>query len=195
MPDIKTSMMIKRGFNMAEYLKEFIDGENILAAETNANNNYLLDQIRDSTSVLTAKINSLTSQLNTNLQAIYPIGAIYIGTTETCPIANLFGTWEKVSEGRVLQGADEGHEAGTTIPAGLPNVSFNQRIGNMWPNPTVDGAMTATAQGHSNNAGNGGTSVQWWNFNFNGSRSSSVYGQANTVQPPAFVVNIWRRTA
>ena len=27
------------------------------------------------------------------------------------------------------------------------------------------------------------------------SRSSSIYGQSSTVQPPAYVVNIWRRTA
>lgn len=189
---------------MAEYLKEFIDGEDILAAETNANNNYLLDQIRDSSSVLTAKINSLTSQLNTNLQTIYPIGAIYIGTTETCPIANLFGTWEKVSEGRVLQGADEEHEAGTTIPAGLPNLEGNFRVTNQWPtkgygisgsNNETSGVFTASGQWGTNSAGNGGTGARGFDYSFNASSGNSVYGQSDTVQPPAFVVNIWRRTA
>ncbi len=70
MPDIKTLMMIKRGFNMAEYLKEFIDGEDILAAETNANNNYLLDQIRDSSNVLNTKMNMLTSNVNSNMATL-----------------------------------------------------------------------------------------------------------------------------
>ena len=62
--------MIKRGFNMAEYLKEFIDGEDILAAETNANNNYLLDQIRDSSSVLNTKVNTLTSNVNSEMATL-----------------------------------------------------------------------------------------------------------------------------
>lgn len=70
MPDIKPSMIKKRGFNMAEYLKEFIDGEDILAAETNANNNYLLDQIRDSSSVLNTKVNTLTSNVNSEMATL-----------------------------------------------------------------------------------------------------------------------------
>jgi len=114
MPDIKTSMMIKRGFNMAEYLKEFIDGEDILAAETNANNNYLLDQIRDSSSVLTAKINSLTSQLNTNLQAIYPIGAIYLSANDVNPGTFLGGVWDRIAAGSTLLGAGTVQEYITT---------------------------------------------------------------------------------
>ncbi len=55
---------------MAEYLKEFIDGEEILAAETNANNNYLLDQIRDSSSVLNTKMNTLTSNMNSEMATL-----------------------------------------------------------------------------------------------------------------------------
>ena len=54
---------------------------------------------------------------------IWPIGSLYFGIMETCPLAALFGTWEKVSSGRVLQGADANHNPGTTIEAGLPNIT------------------------------------------------------------------------
>jgi hypothetical protein len=59
------------------------------------------------------------------LKALYPVGSIYIGTQSTCPLATLISgsTWVKVSEGRVLQGSDSNHNAGTTIEAGLPNVN------------------------------------------------------------------------
>ena len=35
------------------------------------------------------------------LKAIYPVGAVYIGTTSTCPLASFFGTWTLKSSGIV----------------------------------------------------------------------------------------------
>lgn len=178
---------------MAEYLKEFIEGEVIKASEQNSNNNYLLDQIKDSATTLNEKINtvnsSLNSQITTTLQSIYPVGSVYIGTMETCPLAALFGTWEKISEGRVLQGADEEHEAGTTIAAGLPNITgtFYSRGGGT--GAFIDKAYVAT------NPGGSGSGGQVRLEDFDASRSSSIYGSSSTVQPSAYVVNIWRRTA
>lgn len=177
--------------------------------ELNDNFNALNKDIQDlATSLSTTNANmamsistlnkNVTNQITSDLQTMYPIGAIYISTTETCPIANLFGTWEKVSEGRVLQGADEGHEAGTTIPAGLPNVTGAFSVGNnidynrVW---TANGAFYNNGTRYNCNAGNGGSASYERTINFDGSRSSSIYGQSDTVQPPAFVVNIWRRTA
>lgn len=179
---------------MAEYLKEFIEGEVIKASEQNSNNNYLLDQIKDSATTLNEKINtvnsSLNSQITTTLQSIYPVGSIYIGIMETCPLAALFGTWEKISEGRVLQGADEEHEAGTTIVAGLPNITGTFTVGG-GEGGTRSGAFYYTGSSTSNQ--NSGVTGPGWGFD--ASRSSSIYGKSDTVQPSAYVVNIWRRTA
>lgn len=141
------------------------------------------------------------------LETIYPVGSIYIGTMSVCPLSSLFGTWQKVGAGRVLQGSDSGHSAGSTIEAGLPNIEGKFLAGQ----PDGGGALPFSA--NSGYSASGALSITdlrdsnhqitetSGNFNNGGalgldaSRSSSIYGNSNTVQPPAFVVNIWQRTA
>lgn len=125
------------------------------------------------------------------LETIYPIGSIYIGTMETCPLASLFGSWFKVSEGRVLWGSDSSHSAGNTIAAGLPNIAGTFRGINYGD---ASGAFTyqSSNYGYANFKANNGDVTKW---TFNASRSNSIYGNSTTVQPPAYVVNIWERTA
>lgn len=135
------------------------------------------------------------SEVDSLIEAIYPVGSIYIGTQSTCPLATLISgsTWVKVSEGRVLQGSDSNHNTGTTIEAGLPNitgsVSSTYYI-------TDDGTTSGVFKSISG-TGNYGTAQSnvGHGFTLDASRSSSIYGQSNTVQPPAYVVNIWQRTA
>lgn len=134
------------------------------------------------------------SEIDSLIEAIYPVGSIYIGTQSTCPLATLISgsTWVKVSEGRVLQGSDSGHIAGSTIAAGLPNitgsVSSKYYI-------TDDGTTSGVFKSISG-TGNYGTTQSnvGYGFTLDASRSSSIYGNSNTVQPPAYVVNIWERT-
>ena len=138
------------------------------------------------------------SEVDNLIYAIYPVGSIYIGTQSTCPLATLISgsTWVKVSEGRVLQGSDSSHGAGTTIEAGLPNITGNFGSGCLmnWQNSTTGGALYRGSSGGGQNAGgtNGGTDGS---INLDASRSNSIYGSSSTVQPPAYVVNIWKRTA
>lgn len=129
--------------------------------------------------------NSITQTL---LETLYPVGAIYIGTMNVCPLSALFGTWEKVSSGRVLQGADENHNPGTTIEAGLPNITGTFR----GFNANASGAFNVTSV-ELGNVNTAASQEAVWNFD--ASNSNSIYGNSTTVQPPAFVVNIWKRTA
>lgn len=175
-------------------LKQAVAYNKIKATDYNTNFNTLLDYIEDISEELTLKVNTINSQLSSNvlssLQSVYPVGSIYIGVTETCPIANLFGTWEKVSEGRVLQGADSSHGVGTTIEAGLPNITGT--FGGSAYGATVGGAFSDIGGRSSYERSGGGSNCI---VDFNASRSSSIYGKSSTVQPPAYVVNIWKRTA
>lgn len=128
------------------------------------------------------------------LETIYPVGSIYIGTMETCPLAALLGTWTLVSSGRVLQGSDANHAAGTTIEAGLPNITGAVWSGDweVGTNFDANGAFDKVKGSvHAPNSGSDRNEVK--QINFDASRSSSIYGNSDTVQPPAFVVNIWKR--
>ena len=127
------------------------------------------------------------------LETIYPVGSIYIGTMATCPLAAAgLGTWELVSSGRVLQGSDSTHTAGSTVEAGLPNITADWNSAQYeegWG--TSNGAVYATYNGSAEyNSSSYGMRAY-----FDASRSSSIYGNSTTVQPPAYVVNIWKRTA
>jgi hypothetical protein len=168
--------------------------EKIKANKYNENFDILLNYIEEVSDELMLKVNTINSQLSSsilsNLQSVYPIGSLYIGVTDVCPIANLFGTWEKVSEGRVLQGADGSQEVGETVEAGLPNITGGLIRTNYEQVPVgalyQDGGRFRFTDG----IGNYGINV-----GFDASRSNAIYGKSNTVQPPAYLVNIWKRTA
>ena len=185
-------MATKPELNIAEY------GKDISSTQYNENFDKLNDYIEAISEELMLKVNTINSQLSSNvlsnLQSIYPVGSLYIGTTDTCPIANLFGTWEKVSEGRVLQGVKGDQVAGATVEAGLPNITGNINL-TACREAGADGAFTQSLGRHLWSSGNGGSSTNYVYNNFDASRSSSIYGKSDTVQPPAYLVNIWKRTA
>lgn len=189
-------MATKPEFEQVKY------GDDIDAIKWNSNFKEILDYVENISEELTLKVNTINSQLSSNvltsLQSVYPIGSIYIGVTETCPIANLFGTWEKVSEGRVLQGTAGGQVAGTTVEAGLPNITgslgFADWAGSL--NGTSNGALYSVhTDGSSGLTGYPFNRGEYRTFGLDASRSSAIYGRSGTVQPPAYVVNIWKRTA
>lgn len=157
--------------------------------------------VKPDNSTITAESGIIAANLSTILGAIYPVGSIYITTSNanSCPIAALISgsTWEKVASDRVLQGASSNHAPNTTIAAGLPNITggFNLGSGNYIK---ISDAWGAFALGwYENNTDNGGSDPVYGarNAEFAASRSNSIYGNSSTVQPPAYVVNIWRRTA
>ena len=129
------------------------------------------------------------------LNLLYPVGAIYIGTMATCPLAVLgIGTWVLKATDRVLQGAGT-NTAGDTVEAGLPNIT-----GWAGARGTAGGSTNTTGSFYWSSISNWANSsasenTGGINLNFDASLSSSIYGNSNTVQPPAYVVNIWERTA
>ena len=186
-------MATKPELNIAEY------GKDISSVQYNDNFDKLNDYIEAVSEELTLKVNTINSQLSSNVlsnfQSIYPVGSLYIGTTDTCPIANLFGTWEKVAEGLCLQGASSSQVAGETVEAGLPNITGN--IGSTFRGLTgvTNGAFRLNNDNAADYGVGAGTLMISKTASINASRSSSIYGNSTTVQPPAYLVNIWKRTA
>lgn len=182
-------MATKPELNIAEY------GKDISSVQYNDNFDKLNDYIEAISEELMLKVNTINSQLSSsvlsNLQSIYPIGSLYIGTTDTCPIANLFGTWEKIEEGLCLQSVKGDQVAGTTVKAGLPNITGV--LGKQYYDTAYySGAFC------KGSVERGLTDQAYINTNlvsFDASRSNPIYGNSDTVQPPAFLVNVWKRTA
>lgn len=184
-------MATKPELNIAEY------GKDISSVQYNDNFDKLNDYIEAISEELMLKVNTINSQLSSNvlsnLQSIYPVGSLYIGTTDTCPIANLFGTWEKIEEGLCLQSVKGDQVAGETVEAGLPNITGGFGVALAVYNGT--GAISGSGTG-INIGGSGSWSSGNSNINLNASKSSSIYkDDCDTVQPPAYLVNIWKRTA
>jgi hypothetical protein len=137
------------------------------------------------------------------INRIYPIGSIYLTVSNDNPATLLgLGTWQKVASGRVLQGADNDHATGTTIEAGLPNItgaasSSNPSAVTCYNNQYTGAITYSTITGTRYYTGTNAiaSSDQAMGIGFDASLSNSIYGNSNTVQPPAFVVNIWQRVA
>ena len=95
---------------------------------------------------------------------------------------------------RVVQGAAT---AGTYKEAGLPNIVGNFQLTNTSWAPYLDGTSSGALSnpgGNSRNTlyGNDAQGATTHNsLYFDASKSNSIYGNSNTVQPPAFTTKIY----
>lgn len=125
----------------------------------------------------------------------FPVGSIYQSTDATSPAALFGGTWEQIASERVLMGASSTHAAGTTAKAGLPNITGKV------PTTTCGSRYNETSGAFSlgsrvtANGDNSGDSFNSYYAFFDASGSNAIYGRSSTVQPAAYYVHIWRRTA
>lgn len=136
--------------------------------------------------------------------AAYPVGSIYQSTDPTSPAALFGGTWQEIAQNRVLMGASYAHAAGTTVKAGLPNIagslSETSNDGKTSPfrgnkNAISSIGALAVREVSSPFCGYAGYEGSTYDISFDASRSNSIYGSSNTVQPAAYYVHIWRRVA
>ena len=129
------------------------------------------------------------------INILHPVGSVYISTNSSFdPAAAWGGSWEQLSSGKALWTASSG--AGDTIGAGLPNItgSMNAQTNTAYVS-SGDGVFygEATTDDHHGYTGSG---YPTRNIHFNASSyNSGIYGKSSTVQPPAYKVYAWRRTA
>ena len=128
----------------------------------------------------------------------YPVGSVYQSTDPTSPAALFGGTWEQIASERVLMGASSAHAAGTTVEAGLPNITGTANGGVLsMSTPSSDGAFGGKYYNTTTRHG-GGDKGDWFSTydrTFDASKSNAIYGASNTVQPAAYYVYIWHRVA
>ena len=146
-----------------------------------------------SSDIVTPEVDKLTA---------YPIGSIYQSTDPTSPAALFGGIWEEIAQGRMLMGATDAQIGGTTVEAGLPNITGNliETSNNGITTPfrgnknaiSSIGALAVT-EASSPYCGFAGYEGSAYDISFDASRSNPIYSRSNTVQPPAYIVHIWRR--
>lgn len=161
------------------------------------------DELSSAQSALSAQISAAITQAVAEAKlAAHPVGSVYC-TVDSASPADLFGgAWEEISAGRVLQGADSSHAAGTTTEAGLPNINGVIGATDVWGYGNVSyrgfsgafaGSSTLTVTksfAPSDMTGGNPNSSEYGSVSFDASRSSSIYGNSSTVQPPAYFVHI-----
>lgn len=122
--------------------------------------------IPDVNDEVTDTINDLANNF-TFLDAIWPVGSIYLSTQSTDPSTFLGGTWARI-QGRFLLGAS------STYPAGSTGGAAKHRHG-----------KKASGESISNVANSTGSYVV----------STGNYVEEVTALPPYLSVYVWERTA
>lgn len=130
---------------------------------------------------------------------MYPVGAIYMSTSSTSPASLFGGSWQSIASERVLMGVSSSHGAGSTVDAGLPNISSGSDaaldIQGSWGAPACRAPFAQTWQGNSELSSSTWSSTpKVISARFDASLCNSIYGRSSTVQPAAYYVYIWRRT-
>ena len=173
----------------------------IPTAELQAQVKAMLDSLQaevDSRSFYTrAEVDALLKSVNP-----FPVGSIYQSTDPTSPAALFGGSWEEIASERVLMGASSTHAAGTTVKAGLPNITGQlpgiKAIGYSGSeNCPISGAFSWTNTESMHGSYNDGDRypLHLYQAAFDASKSNAIYGRSSTVQPAAYYVHIWHRVA
>lgn len=134
--------------------------------------------------------------------ADHPVGSIYQSTDSTSPAALFGGTWQEIASDRVLMGASSSHAAGTTVAAGLPNITGSTGrfvvtcLDKAYDPDRANGALSYSGLNESGDFySSSGSYGRRCYIDFNASKSNAIYGRSRTVQPAAYYVHIWRRVA
>lgn len=158
--------------------------------------NYLMKQVNNAQKALKA----LAAQREEDLARV----RYWVSDDPTSPASFIGGTWERIEDCTVW-GASDTHLAGTTVEAGLPNVkgTFIAALRDGFTNDShtrITGAFyengtTTGEDGYNSISTNVGIPSGGAPFGFDASRSNSIYGASDTVQPPAYCLYLWRRVA
>lgn len=129
----------------------------------------------------------------------YPVGSIYMSTSSTSPASLFGGSQTSIASERVLMGVSGSHGAGSTVDAGLPNISSGSDaaldIQGSWGAPNCRAPFAQTWQGNSELSSSTWSSTpKVISARFDASLCNSIYGRSSTVQPAAYYVYMWRRT-
>ena len=137
------------------------------------------------------------------LDTLLPVGTVYMTENANFDPNNSWGigVWVKTAIDRVLQGTNDKNKVGTTIDAGLPNITGTVPTTNMgWKgwNGRKSGALSVETLTNPDRQEYLVRNTNEWGdimLTIDASQSNPIYGSSDTVQPPAELVFIWKRIA
>nr|DAO08841.1 MAG TPA: baseplate protein [Caudoviricetes sp.] len=132
----------------------------------------------------------------------HPVGSAFFTIKDDDPAELFGGTWVKIAENRCIMGASGTHAAGTTVEAGLPNITGDLKENGTDVSPfrgskaglSELGALKFT-EAATSWGGYSSLTASAYNIAFDASQSNAIYGASDTVQPAGYYMNIWVRTA
>lgn len=158
--------------------------------------NYLMKQVNNAQKALKV----LAAQREEDLARV----KFWASNDPTSPASFIGGTWERI-EDCTIWGASDTHPAGTAVEAGLPNINgtfgaalrdgFDDKNKSLITGAFYENGTTTGEDGYNSISTDVGIPSGSAPFGFDASRSNSIYGASNTVQPPAYCMYIWRRVA
>lgn len=128
---------------------------------------------------------------------MHPIGKTWLTFGDENPADIVGGVWERVKT-YCLQCSDDDHAAGTVIEAGLPNIKgkTNSAVQTFsWNSSVNPGSGAIITTGLTDMAGTHGTGYGGVWIDFDASKSNSIYGKSETVQPNTVIINVWKRVS
>lgn len=136
------------------------------------------------------------------IDTFYPIGTVYMSADKIKTKADFpfmqYGTWKELPANLCLQ-TGTASEAGSQRSAGLPNITGSVELGfitsSSMPVILTTGVFGGADSGRMGGFFAGGNSKQNTKMTFNASKSNKIYGSSDTVQPPAYMIRAWVRTA
>lgn len=137
------------------------------------------------------------------LDTLLPVGTVYMTENANFNPNNSWGVgvWVKTAIDRVLQGTNDKNKVGTTIDAGLPNITGSVPVSALgWKGWGVNksGALSTNVDAIPDRSVYYATQTNDWgdmSLTLDASQSNTIYGSSDTVQPPAELVFIWKRIA
>ena len=137
------------------------------------------------------------------LDTLLPVGTVYMTENANFDPNSSWGVgvWVKTAINRVLQGTNDRSKVGTTIDAGLPNITGTVPTTSMgwrgW-HGTKSGALSVETLVNPDRHEYLVRGTNEWGdmmLTIDASQSNPIYGSSDTVQPPAELVFIWKRIA
>ena len=128
------------------------------------------------------------------LDFIYPVGTIYTTLDDGFqPAVKFGGSWLQIAEGLFLENATAGAgKLGTQLDAGLPAIAGVKGL-SAWDH---DSGMFYRSESQPQSGMQGASSSSGMQYSSADARfNSTIYGNSTTVQPPAILVAMWKRTA